>query len=123
MSIAQVIRDEEGNPAFAVVPWADYVALNPSAEDALLSDEQLYDKAKAEEGELFPSSIVDALLSGENPVKVFRTYRGLTQASLAEKTGLNKVYISQIETGNRKGSIETLKTLAEALSVDVDDLV
>ena len=123
MSIAQVIRDEDGKPAFAVVPWADYVARFPEAKESLLSDEELYDKSKAEEGEFFPDHVVKALLDGENAIKVFRNHRGLTQAALAELTGLSKVYISQIETGNRGGSTETLKTIADALNVTLDELV
>ena len=41
------------------------------------------------EGEYFPAKVVDALIDGENPVKTYRGYRGLTQAELAEKAGLS----------------------------------
>ena len=44
-----------------------------------------YDRVKTApekgEEELIPSEIVDALLQGENPVKVWREHRGLSQAS------------------------------------------
>nr|WP_319389281.1 helix-turn-helix domain-containing protein [uncultured Cohaesibacter sp.] len=123
MGAVQVIRDEDGKPAFAVVPWTEYVSLCPNAEEAFLSDEELYDKSKSEEGEYFPESVANALFSGENPVSVFRKYRNLTQAQLAEITGLNKVYISQIETGKRSGSTETIRSIADALRISVDDLI
>jgi transcriptional regulator with XRE-family HTH domain len=35
---------------------------------------------------------------------------------------LNFTYLSQIETGARKGPVETMKKLAEALGVDLGDL-
>ena len=58
-----------------------------------------------------------------NPVRVWREYRGLTQRELAEKAGLAQAYIAQIETGRRKGTVDVYKRLAEALRVDIDDLV
>ncbi len=123
MAFAEIRKDEEGNPVQVVLDWADYVALNPQAAEMYLSDEELYDKAKAEGGEYFPEEVVDALLDGENPVRVYRKYRGMTQARLAETIGHKQEYISQIETGKRSGSVETIKALAAVLSVDVDDLV
>jgi transcriptional regulator with XRE-family HTH domain len=35
---------------------------------------------------------------------------------------LNFSYLSQIETGARKGTTATMKKLAESLSIDLDDL-
>ena len=43
--------------------------------------------------------------------------------SLAEKAGIAPAYLSQIETGKRDGTVSTIKKLAEALGVMVDDLV
>jgi transcriptional regulator with XRE-family HTH domain len=50
-------------------------------------------------------------------------YRGLSQRALAERTGLNFAYLSQIETGTRKGPVRTMKKLAEALGLEPDDLI
>ena len=72
--------------------------------------------------EAVPAELVDRLLSGEHPVKVWREYRGLSQRGLAARAGLNFAYLSQIETGARKGPVQTIRKLAEALSVDLDDL-
>ena len=47
--------------------------------EALLSDEELYDRAKAEEGESFPIEVADRLLAGENPIRVYRNHRRMTQ--------------------------------------------
>ncbi len=119
----QIIVDEAGKPAYAVIPWPEYERLMPEAADAALSDEALYDRAKEEEEELFPAAVLDRLLAGESPVRVYRKYRDLTQKQLAEAAGINAVYLSQIETGKRSGSLKTLAAIAKALSVEAGDLV
>jgi ribosome-binding protein aMBF1 (putative translation factor) len=72
--------------------------------------------------ERVPIELVDRLLAGENSVKVWREYRGLSQRDLTARAGLNFAYLSQIETGARRGSIETIKKLAAALGVEFGDL-
>ncbi len=119
MSKHQIIY-QDGKPAFAVVPWEDYVVLTG---DAALSDEAVFDKAKAEPGEMIPVDVVDRLLAGENAVKVYREFRGLTQKQLAAKVFLNPAYLSQIETGHRRGSARKLREIADILQVDLDDLL
>jgi DNA-binding XRE family transcriptional regulator len=123
MTKPQIIRGKDGKPAFAVVPWEDFARMAPLEADAYLTDEELYDRAKAGGGEFFPAEVVDRLLAGESPVRVFRRHRGLTQRALAERAGLNPVYLSQIENGKRTGSVETLGRIARNLDVDLDDLV
>lgn len=103
----------------------EYDRLREAAED--LADLQAYDRAKAAldtgEEELIPAASVERILDGENPVRVFRDLRGLTQKDLAEASGVNRVYIAEIETGKKRGSANALKALAEALRVSVDDLI
>ena len=91
--------------------------------EALLSDEELYDRADAEGGESFPAEVVDRLLAGQNPIRVYRDHRGMTQGALAAAAGIHPVYLSQIETGKRTGSAKTLAAIAEALGVTVDELI
>ena len=122
MDRLQVIRDDGGQPAFAVLPWREYQRLVKEDADALLSDEELYDLAKREESESFPIEVADSLLAGGNPIKVFRSHRGMTQNELATAANINKVYLSQIETGRRTGSAKTLASIANALNVSLDDL-
>lgn len=47
---------------------------------------------------------------------------GLTQAALAERSGVKRVTVAEIETGRKQGSIATLRALADALGVSLDDL-
>ncbi len=123
MTRPQIILDTSGRPAFAVIPWSDYEDLVDVDPDVLASDEELYDRAMAEGGESFPAEVVDRLLAEENPIKVYRNYRNLTQNELAAAVGINMGYLSQIETGRRGGSTKTLAALAKVLKVDVDDLI
>jgi transcriptional regulator with XRE-family HTH domain len=73
--------------------------------------------------ELIPSEVTFALLDGENPVKVWREYRGLTQQQLAETVRISTPYLSQIETSKRTGTTEVLLAVAKALNVTLYDIV
>ncbi|MCY4610436.1 MAG: helix-turn-helix transcriptional regulator [Gammaproteobacteria bacterium] len=123
MAKPQVILDDGGNPAFAIIPWEEYRRWSEENAEAELSDEELYDQAMAAEEESFPIGVADRLLAGENAVKVYRGYRGMTQRNLAEAAGINAVYLSQIERGKRTGSARTLAAIAGALGISVDSLI
>lgn len=114
----------DGKPEWAVLPYEEYLALLEQAE--ALEDIRDYDAAKAElergEDELIPAEVVNAILDGENPIKVWREFRGLTQQQLADAAGISKPYLSQIETGKRKGSTDILSALARALQVTLDEV-
>lgn len=105
-----------------ILPLTDDERLVSAAESAL--DLQAYDRAKARlaagEEELIPAEFVNRMLEGENKVRVWREFRGVSAKELAAATGLAAAYISQIETGAREGTIETFKKLAAALRVDID---
>ena len=119
----QVIK-QGGKPEWAVIPYQKYLELLEKAE--MLKDVQDYDSAKMalEEGkeELLPESFVNELLEGANPVKLWREYRGLTQKKLADVVGISVPYLSQLETGKRKGSLEVYSAIAAALGVTLDDI-
>jgi len=85
-----------------------------------LEAQMLYLQTREEE--TFPEEVVSALIEGAPPVRVFRKYRKLSQEGLAEMSGVSRNMIAQIETGKKNGSLTSIKKLAEALSVDLDDL-
>ena len=64
------------------------------------------------EEELIPADVVNRIIDGENKIRVWREFRGMSGKELAEKTGLAPPYISQLETGSREGTIETFKKIA-----------
>ncbi|SIP96336.1 DNA-binding transcriptional regulator, XRE-family HTH domain [Rhizobium sp. RU35A] len=73
--------------------------------------------------EVWPLDIVEARANGENPVRVFRTYRKMTVSDLAAAAGISQPYLSEIESGKKTGSVDVLKRIATALKVDLDDIV
>jgi DNA-binding XRE family transcriptional regulator len=70
-----------------------------------------------------PVAVVKRLIARENPVRVYREWRGLTAMSLAKAAKVAQPYVSAIETGAKPGSATALKRIAAALKVDMEDLV
>ncbi|QDC10385.1 helix-turn-helix transcriptional regulator [Oceanicola sp. D3] len=107
------------------IPRADYEALVEASE--LLADLQAHDTARSALAtgaeELLPTHVANRLIDGDNPLRVYREHRGLTQVALSEASGVNRVQIADIESGRKTGSVTTLRKLADALSVGLDDLV
>jgi mRNA interferase RelE/StbE len=107
------------------IPIEEYRQLLDAAAD--LVDLAAYDAAKrriaAGDDELIPDEIVTRLLAGEAPVKVWREHRGLSQVALAAASGVNRVQIADIEAGRKSGSIETVRKLAGALGLTIDELL
>ena len=107
------------------IPLDEYKALKLAAED--LADLSAYDRAMAAitrgDDELIPAEYAKRLIVGESPVRVWREFRGLTQMALYETSGVNRVQIADIEAGRKSGSVETIRKLADALGVAMDDLV
>jgi len=108
-----------------VLPRADYEALLARAEDAEdAAAVRLFNRRmESGEEERVPADVVARLVAGENPVRVWRQYRDMSMAQLAAKADVATAYVSQIETGKRVGRIDTMKKIADALNVAIDDLV
>jgi|AntDeeMetagen681_2_1112603.scaffolds.fasta_scaffold23081_1 DNA-binding Xre family transcriptional regulator len=121
---AQIIR-KDGLPEYAIVPWEQYETLLRKAE--ALDDAAAFDRAVREMeevgDEVISAEIVNRLLAGETPVRVWREHRGLTQSELATRSGLSQSYIAMLERGTRRGTTEKLQRLARALELDPEDLL
>jgi Helix-turn-helix. len=113
--------ENNGQRQYAVVPIDIYTDLLEKAE--MLEDVAAYEKAKLTDDELIPSDVVYRLVEGENKIKVWREYRQMTQVELAEQCGMVQTVIAKMEGGKRTGSITALKKIADALQLDLDDLV
>jgi len=59
----------------------------------------------------------------DHPLTVWRDYRGMTQRALSERSGVAPGYISEIESGKKKGSLDAFRKLAHALDTSIDALV
>ena len=116
----QVI-ERDGEPAFYVVPADLWSVVREAIEDA--EDAAAYAAAIAvDDGVTYPAAVAHAMMDGVHPVRAWRAHRGLTLQALADKAGVSKPYVSQIEGGKRAGTAATIKKLARALGVTMDAL-
>jgi DNA-binding XRE family transcriptional regulator len=74
-------------------------------------------------GEEVPVELAMRLLSGDNPVRVWREHRGLSLRELGRRAGVSPQLLSEIETGKKEGSLRTLRAIARELGVELDELV
>jgi DNA-binding XRE family transcriptional regulator len=118
------ILESKGKPAFAVLPYDEYVALRELAEDAqdavtLARFAKRYASGKEE---TVPAEVVDRLLAGESPLRVWREFRGMTAAQVAAAAQITPAHVSKIESGKGEPSVALLKRLARVLRVDMEVL-
>jgi transcriptional regulator with XRE-family HTH domain len=66
---------------------------------------------------------VEALGRLADGLRRLRISRGMTQTDIARLAGVSPSAISQVESGQRGLNLDTLLTLASALSVSIDDLL
>jgi DNA-binding XRE family transcriptional regulator len=120
---AQII-EKNGKPEYAVIPYADYLRMLAFMEDKADARvvAEFYDSYAAGLEPLVPAEILRRELEGESPMKLWREHRGLTQQALADQSGISKPYLSQIESGKRQGTVETLSAIARVLNVPLEFL-
>ncbi len=125
MNHVQVI-EKDGQPEYAVLPIELYhrlLELAEDAEDIRAADDAMSELASGGD-ELIPADVAHKLLQDEEQrLRIWREYRGLTQKELETRSGVQQGYIAQIESGKKTGGIDTLKKLAAALRINIDDLI
>ena len=112
----------------AILPRKEYEALAAKAAEADedIGTARLVARARKEiaaGAPLIPKQIVDRIAKGENALRVLRDWRDMTQLYLSFKTDIGQGYLSDLESGRRKGTTAALKKIAEALNVPLDLLV
>lgn len=56
-------------------------------------------------------------------IRTLRKAKGWSQDVFADITGLHRAHVGAIERGERNVTLQTLKTMADALCVKIKDLV
>ncbi len=56
-------------------------------------------------------------------MRKFRKLKGLSQEDLAELSGLHRTYVGSVERGERNISIDNIERLANALNLNIVDLL
>lgn len=119
----QIITTPSGE-RLVVIPESEFEALVEAMEDRedVEAVRTFRERLAAGEEDMIPSEYVDRILNGENKIKVWREFRGMTLREIGEKAGVSTSFLSQIESGARDGSFDTIKKIAAALKISVDDL-
>jgi hypothetical protein len=112
----------------AILPRKEYEVLAAKAAEADedIGSARLVARARKEiaaGAPLIPKKIVDRIANGENPLRVLREWRDMTQLELSSKADIGQGYISDLENGRRKGTTAALKRIAGTINVPLDLLV
>jgi hypothetical protein len=108
----------------AMVPVGEYEQLIEAAEDRADIVAAAAAEARRQAGEEYvPLEIADRLIAGENPLRVWRTYRGMSLEELGVAVGRQPSFVSKLERGTNEGGVRLWASLARALNVSIDDLI
>lgn len=113
------------NGEVAILPRAEYERLkaleHEAEEDA--GTARLIARARKEIAggdPLLPKEVVERLANGDNPIRVLRQFREWSQIELAAAIGIAQNYLSELETGKRKGPLALHQKVSKALGVPLD---
>ncbi len=97
--------EQDGKPAFTVIPYEEYLKLHPDEEVSI------------------PHEVVGLIVKkGMNLVKAWRIHLGMTQVEVAAKAGISQAALSQMEKSDNELRSSTLEKLAEAMELSVNQL-
>jgi DNA-binding XRE family transcriptional regulator len=114
----------EGGEELAIMPKTEYERLVSRAEDEDIGTARIVRRATqaidAGQEIVLPKAIVDRLAAGENPIRVLREWRDMTQRELVVALGITQGYLSDLETGKRKGPFALHERISRALGVPLE---
>jgi DNA-binding XRE family transcriptional regulator len=116
-----------GGEELAILPKSEYerLAALAAGEDAGVARIVRRARAALASGNevLLPKAVVDRLAAGQNPIRVLREWRAMTQAELVASVGITQGYLSELETGKRKGPVALHQKIARMLGVPIELLL
>ena len=102
MNVQVIMR--EGQPEYAVLPWAEYQALLQACNRR--------------------SEVADSVQAGEQPalarlsqLSALRQSRGMSQEDLARSVGISPAYLAMLESGERLAEGAIARALARAVGI------
>src|SRR5262245_31001463 len=126
MTKVQFIKTARGEE-LAILPKSEYERLAKLIADEDIGTARLVhnarDKVAAGREVLVPKAVVDRLAKRENPIRVLREWRDMTQAELVVAVGITQGYLSDLEAGKRKGPVALHQKIAQALGVPISLLL
>ncbi|MFK0571070.1 helix-turn-helix domain-containing protein [Endozoicomonas sp.] len=94
-----------GKPAFAVVPYDQWLQMSNQADEIW-----------------FPHEVVGYQLQGLSLIAAWRKYRKLSQEQLANRMGISQSAVAQMENPGSKTKKQTLERVARVLEIAVRQL-
>jgi ribosome-binding protein aMBF1 (putative translation factor) len=103
------IIEQHGQPAFAVIPWDEFEAIEPT----LKRHRALRDG--------IPHAVVERIaLEDVHPVRAWREHLGMEQSAVAARAGMKQPALARIESGaGGKTREDTLTRLAKAMGLTI----
>ena len=100
----QILKDAKGKPAFAVIPYAEYLTLS---------------KHRAE---TIPNAVVNKVINKDmTPIRAWREHLGLTQMEVARRLGISQSAYAQQEA-KEPARKSTREKIAKALGIVPEQL-
>lgn len=101
------IIERNGQPEYAVIPYEDYLSLLNSQTD----------------DEFIPHEVVEiSLFTGGNMVAAWRRHKKVSQTELAQKLRVSQSAVAQMERPGYNHRSNTLKRIADALDINIEQL-
>lgn len=101
MTVQIIVRD--GEPEYAVLPWADYQTLLQAAGRQDIA---------------VPAAVPVANRAPLAQLQALREAKGLTAEALARSVGISPHYLAMIESGERQPDAAILRSLAWELGLE-----
>jgi len=111
----QIIQ-QNGQPAFAVLPWDEY--------SHLIKAVKTYAQHEPKEPDVwFPHEVVKAnVIEGKSLIKAWREFLNMTQQQLADRANIPQSSVARMEKADKPARTATLKKLANAMNITVEQL-
>jgi len=116
-----------GGEELAILPKSEYERLAKLVADEDIGTARIVhdarDKIATDREVMVPKAVVDRLAARENPIRVLREWRAMTQVELAAAVGITQGYLSDLEAGKRNGPVALHQKIGQALGVPIDLLL
>ena len=100
-----------GKPAFAIVPYPEYLRLLKGVE------------GRPDEEVTLPHEVVKmSALGGMSLIRAWREHLGMTQEEVSKRMGITQPAYAKLESGKAQPRITTCKRLAAAMGVEWEQL-
>lgn len=110
--IKHQIIEQDGKPAFAVIPYEDFLKLS-----------RIYEENRDDSDVWIPHEVVKANALNDVPlIRAWREHLGLTQREVAERAGMSQPAYAKLERPDARPRRSTIKKIADAMELKVEQV-